>query len=293
MKNIALTYYDIGASLYVPSINKSLIEIVNKEKFPNLKSVIICFEDSILDSQVEEAEENLRDILENIQIDRTSIFIRPRNFLQFQRLLEFRKINSIDGFVIAKFDTNNIKDYLPYFSDDFYFMPVIETTDIFDFSKLVEIRDQLLPFLDSILSIRIGSEDIGKILKIKRGCEQTIYEIPIFVTAITNVISAFKPHQFNITAPIFSCYTDAYILKKEVEIDVQNGLLGKALIHPAQIDVVSEIYKITKSELEEARETLKVGCSAIVGLNGKMIEKITHKEWAEEIIMRSLTYGIK
>jgi len=293
MRNPTLTYKDIATSLYVPSINKSLMQIVNMEKFEDLKSIIICLEDSILDNQVEEGERNLKNLLANLTEKRVSIFVRPRNFKQFKRLLKFDNIEKIDGFVIAKFGIDNMDNYTLYFKESFYFMPVLETIDIFEVAKLSQIRDFLMQYQSSILSVRIGSEDIGKMLRIKRGCGSTIYDIPIFSTIITNIIAIFKPYKFNVTAPVFSCYKNFKLLQDEVSMDIQNGLFGKSLIHPSQIKIVTEVLKVTKTELVEAKSTLKIQNSAVIGLDGKMIEKIPHKEWAEEIIMRGSVYGVK
>ena len=293
MKNPSLKYYDISISLYVPSINQNLPEIVNREKFPNLKSVIICLEDSILDSQVEDGEKNLQKLLANLNEKKMIIFIRARNFEHFKKVLTFPNIHKIDGFVIPKFDLDNMDKYLPFFQKDFYFMPVIEGRDSFDISRLQKIRNILLDYFDSILSIRIGSEDIGNILKIKRECGSIIYDIPIFSAVITNIISTFKPYGFNVTAPVFSCYKDVELFKQELKIDIQNGLLGKTLIHPSQIEIMVDMYKISKKQLAEAEKSLEIQNSAVVGLNGNMIETITHKNWAKEIIIRSKVYGVK
>jgi citrate lyase beta subunit len=293
VKNRSLKYYDISISLYVPSINQNLVEIINLEKFPNLKSVIICLEDSILDSQVKDGEKNLQNMLNNLSDKKIAIFVRARNFEHFKKVLDFPNIEKIDGFVIPKFDLDNIEKYLPFFKNDFYFMPVIEGKESFDIVKLNKIRDILLGYVDSIISIRIGSEDIGNILNIKRECGSIIYDIPIFSTVITNIISAFKPYNFNVTAPVFSCYKDIELFEKELKIDIQNGLIGKTLIHPSQIEIMTNMYKVSKKQLDEAKQSLAITNSAVLGLNGNMIETITHKNWAEEIIIRSKIYGIK
>jgi len=293
MKNPSLKYYDISISLYIPSINKNLAEIVNREKFPHLKSVIICLEDSILDNQVEEGENNLKNLLANLTEKKLAIFVRARNFEHFKQVLDFPNIDKIDGFVIPKFDLDNMDKYLPFFKRAFYFMPVIEGRDSFDVFRLNQIRNNLLDYFDSILSIRIGSEDIGNILNIKRECGSVIYDIPIFSAVITNIISTFKPYNFNVTAPVFSCYKDVELFKRELKIDIQNGLLGKTLIHPSQIEIMADMYKISKEQLFEAEKSLNIQNSAVIGLNGNMLETITHKNWAKEIITRSKVYGIK
>jgi hypothetical protein len=53
------------------------------------------------------------------------------------------------------------------------------------------------------------------------------------------------------------------------------------------------MYKISQEQLFEAEKSLNIQNSAVIGLNGNMLETITHKNWAKEIITRSKVYGIK
>lgn len=292
MQNSELNYYGLGASLYIPSNHKDLIETVNREKFPNIKSVVICFEDSILSSQIDEGKERLKELLENLKRERAYTFLRPTNFEQFQKFLEFENIDLIDGFVIPKVNVSSIGKYIEYFDREFYFMPTLESGDVFELDKLRIIREALLPYRESILSLRIGSEDIGNILRIKRECETTIYDIPIYSHTISNIISTFKPYGFDISSPVFNCYRDLESLRREVSIDIRNGMFSKTAIHPSQIEIIQKLYRVTKRELFEAKEVLK-SQSAIVGIDGKMFEKSTHQSWAREIVMRSIAYGVK
>jgi citrate lyase beta subunit len=284
--------FHLGASLYIPAVHKDIFKVTTQSKYPNLKSAIICLEDSILDSQVEKGERNLKEILIKIPEQKLLLFVRPRNIEQLEKILEFPEIEKLDGFILPKVEMGNLERYRKLFTEEFYFMPTLETAVVFDEVELWKILEFLKEFQNHILSIRVGSEDIGKSLRLKRGCEKSIHEIPIFSRAITNVVGIFKPEGFNISAPVFSCYKNLGTLKREVEGDLENGLFGKSVIHPKQIDVVEQVYKISEDDLSEAQAILKENL-AVEGFKEKMLEKKTHSNWAEDIILRNSIFGGK
>ncbi|MDR2460733.1 MAG: HpcH/HpaI aldolase/citrate lyase family protein, partial [Deltaproteobacteria bacterium] len=50
----------LGATLYMPSLRSDLAEAGNGLKIPNLRTVVYCTEDSISESELGAALENLR-----------------------------------------------------------------------------------------------------------------------------------------------------------------------------------------------------------------------------------------
>ena len=51
-----LLQYCVGGLLYMPATNMKIAEKIIKNTYPNLKSMVLCLEDSIGDTRVEEAE---------------------------------------------------------------------------------------------------------------------------------------------------------------------------------------------------------------------------------------------
>jgi citrate lyase beta subunit len=286
-----LSFFNLGASLYIPATHKNLYSTIFENRFPHLKSLIICLEDSINDDEVEFAEEKLKYILQKLDRNRELlIFLRPRSFRHFQKLLSFNHIDRIDGFVIPKFNLEEFHRWRHYFFEDFYFMPTFENEVVFDEIELRKIRNELLQFKDSILNLRIGSEDIGKLLGIKRGCQKTVYEIPIFTKVITDLIAIFKPKGFHLSSPVFSCFKDYETLQREVLSDLENGLFSKSAIHPKQVEIIQNIYRVSENELQIA-EKVVLDERAIFSQNGLMLEKRTHAVWADNLLRRAKLFG--
>jgi citrate lyase beta subunit len=288
-----INYYELGATLYIPVIHKDLNKIIFENKYPSLKSIVICLEDSISDNQVNDGLKNIEYILNNMEINKNlKIFIRPRNLQMLKDLLNYNNIYKIDGFSIPKFDTNNAVEYLDLFRkyNDFYFMPILETIDVFNQIKLEEISQLLKPFSDRVLTVRIGSEDILNLLKIRRNSNNMIYDILPFHMITAKIMQVFIPLGFNISGPVFNNFNNHEILHKEILKENEYGIFNKTIIHPIHIDEIQNKYKPYISEVEIAKRLLN-GKEAIFSVDNAMYEYKTHKNWAENIILRMEEYG--
>lgn len=288
-----IDYYELGATLYIPVMHKNLELIVSKQKYPHLKSIVICLEDSTALSDMQEGMKRLDRILEQFTISDLKVFVRPRNIENLKEILNFKHINKIDGFALAKFDTSNSASYLSLFieENDFYIMPILETKDVFSSLKLQDIFKELQPFKEKILSIRVGGEDILSMLDTIRDCDKTIYEIMPLYLILSTIINIFKPNGFNVSSTVYACFDEGNILEKELAGDRVHQLFNKTCIHPRQVRVIENGYRISAGEYVIASKLLKEE-SAIFSYNNRMYEKATHSNWAKSIIKRYTIYGV-
>lgn len=289
-----IEYYELGATLYVPCLNKNLELIIERKKYLYLKSIVICLEDSTALNEVEKGMKRLEKLLKQFIISDLKIFIRPRNIENLKDILKIKNINMIDGFSLPKFDTNSMAEYLSIFTEvnHFYIMPILETKDVFSSLKLQDIFRELEPFKEKILVIRVGGEDILSLLDTIRDCSKTIYEIMPLYLVLSTIINTFKPYGFNISSTVYSCFGEYKILEKELLRDKDHQLFNKTCIHPRQIEMIENSYKVTKDEYTIANKLLKEE-EAIFSYNSRMYEKATHSNWAKSIILRYKIYGVK
>ena len=104
-------YFDLGASLYTPCTNKNLPRVL-QNGFPLIRSLIVCLEDSIKECDLIFAAENLKKSLKELTPTKTiKRFVRPRNPLNLSEIIKYDHIDKIDGFVLPKFDLDNIEGY--------------------------------------------------------------------------------------------------------------------------------------------------------------------------------------
>jgi citrate lyase beta subunit len=285
--------YRLGASLYVPAIHSKLKDALRGAIFGGVRSLIACTEDSIAEADVDRALGNLARILPHLpQREQGPLrFIRPRNAAVLAELLRMDGIERVHGFVIPKADLDTLSPYEAALGrHDYWLMPTMETSAVFDPLALRELRQRLTTagLKRHILALRIGGNDLLKMLGLRRQRGVSIYQTPLGLL-ISQLVLAFRPFGFHLTAPVFDLIDDPQTLADEVRQDVLMGLIGKTAIHPDQVPVIEEGLAVSEHELELARQILAPRREAVFRLHGAMIEKAVHQEWAYAILARADT----
>ncbi len=251
----------LGASLYVPATRSDLSEIASQQKIPGLRSVIFCLEDAVRSEDLPRAIANIRRMCLTLTPGRMLRFVRVRNPDVLRSLCDVDGIDRLTGFVLPKLTRADLGDYinaLPSASDHLL-MPTLETLEVFDADHMKRLRDELLQKCEGrILSLRIGGNDLLQCLGLRRGPGRTIYETPL-----GPVITTFHPYGLNLTAPVFDRMDCNATLKREVQTDIEFGLIGKTAIHPSQIRVIEDLYQVDPHDLESAEEILRADAPAV------------------------------
>jgi citrate lyase beta subunit len=268
------------------------LAVANGERYPGLRSVILCTEDSIRSEEVEAGLAHLAALMPRLTKRGPSVFIRPRNPQVLQRILAMRGIERIDGFVLPKVTAEVFADYVALIPASFALMPTLETREAFDPWAMAALRQVFLQdaVRGRILALRIGGNDLLNLIGVRRKPGQTLYD-----TAIGQVIAAlvttFLPDGFALTAPVFDNFGDPKTLDKEVLCDIEHGLIGKTAIHPHQIERIERHYKVAFSDLEAAQAILMSDAPAVFQIGKVMCEPATHTAWAKTIVARAALYG--
>ena len=179
-----LLQYCLGATLYTPGTRNIVRGIINK-RWPELTSMVMCFEDAIAEKDLAKAENNVLKTLEKMKkaIDDGTIskndiplfILRVRNleqFVDFSKRLTKEHISLITAFNFPKFTSENGQDYFKHLEylnkiheDIIYGMPILESPSIAyketRLEELLNIRDILLQYKKLILNVRVGATDMS------------------------------------------------------------------------------------------------------------------------------------
>ena len=284
---------ELGATLYVPAIKKNLVNIANGYKYPQLRSMIFCTEDSIHAKDIAQALINISQLLPQLERSHKLHFIRVRNPDILEKLLELPDIERITGFVFPKLDLSNVDDYFSLVAGKgFKNMPTLETKAVFEQAKMSALRDDLITknYQQEILALRIGGNDLLQHLGLRRTQDKTVYETPLGLV-IYQLINTFKPYGFELTAPVFEHLNNLSVLQQETLHDISCGLIGKTAIHPQQIIEIEQSYQVKEADLTVAKAILDDSAAAVFKMNDAMCEVATHRVWANSIIKRYQVYG--
>ena len=286
-----IDYIQLGGTLFIPATHKDLKKVVEGDKYRNLKSVVVDCEDSITVNQLEDALFAIKKLLINLDKKMCLVFIRPRDAKVLKKILEFESINKIDGFILPKFSLMNAKEYLKLMSDRYSFMPSIEGEELFNQQKLLELKEMLVPYKKQIIIIRFGLEDMLRELGMMRGCDESIFDFSSTSFVLGNFIATFKSAGFGVSGGVYPYFQDTDGYKKDILRDMREGLFTKTIIHPNQIAMIDELYKVSADELKKANEILKSN-EAVFNQDGKMAEVVTMSPYAKNILKRAEVYGV-
>lgn len=287
----ALTPLHLGGSLYLNAGHKNLEPILLSDKYPFLKSIIIDFEDALLDADLLESEKRVMALIKAFKLQATAIFIRPRDEAQLKRLLRAERIDKIDGFVIPKVRPQKLENYMNLIDKaPFWLMPVLEDRTMLHPLKRVALFESLAKYKKDILTLRLGVEDLSQYLNIQRNCQGSLHDYPLLLSIALALLELAAFYGFNLTAPVYPCYEEDQGFLENCIFEKSCGFFGKTVIHPKQVERLNHFYQVTASERSKA-EAIVASMQSIDTFEGMMLEKSVHQHWAEKILAQGAIYG--
>ena len=292
--------YALGATLYMPATRADILDVVFGEKIQGLRSLVVCLEDAVAETDVQQALSNLKHLLLGIEArgGRPSggpiLFVRPRDAQMAAVLNEWSLMRHVDGFVVPKLRLSNIRQWQQAVTrHELMLMPTLETPEVFDPGAMVELRDAMLEQLTGrIIALRIGGNDLMGCLGLRRSPALTLYSTPMsyVIPMLCGVMGAAG---FALTAPVFEQLNTPHLLEQELALDMAHGLVGKTAIHPSQITVIHKALQVTLEDLNSARQILSESAPAVFKFNDAMCEPATHYKWAQTVIERAHWQGVR
>lgn len=299
MDTSTISPWQLGATLYCPATRKDLFDVIAQKKIPHLQSLVICLEDAIAEAQVEAAVLAVIQLCSQLAQTSTTpdrarplLFIRPRNIEMASRLIPLLPEGVITGVVLPKFSLSTLPLWWNVLeSTTLQVMPTLECSAVFDQQAMAVLAQRLEthPIRERIIALRIGGNDLLSVLALRRPKDLTIYDTPLGYV-IKMLVATFAPKGFSLTAPVCEQINAPSLLAKELALDKAHGLVGKTAIHPSQIDVIQNEFKVSQTEQDEAKSIL-LATEAVFQFKGAMCEPATHRRWAKAIESRTQLYG--
>ena len=309
--------YSLGGLLYTPATNKTIAQKIINKTYDKLNAIVFCLEDSIKEENLKSAENQLKITLNTLMNSNATlplIFVRIRSceHMDFIHYFLGNTENVLTGYVLPKFDMKNSKSYcrkiLEYNShreNKLYIMPILESHAVANvensISNLTKIKNELDLVKEYVLNVRVGGNDFSNIYGIRRNSRQNIYEIGVIRDILVNIINIFAS-DYVVSGPVWEYFgTDenaqwANGLRREVELDLLNGFVGKTAIHPSQLPVIFDSLKVDIDDYNDAKKI--IDWDAEIGVEkssagDRMNELTCHVKWAKKTVIMAKIYGIK
>ena len=296
-----LSPWHLGATLYMPATRNDIAGAILEGKIPGLRSLVICLEDAVSETDMPDALANLAQLLHTLNDAKQAggnaewplVFIRPRHPEMGKWLTEHFDLSAVDGFVLPKFTLSALPQWWEIMGNTHLcMMPTLETEEVFDVVQMRELAIALLahPCHGRIIALRIGGNDLMNVVSLRRPRDLTLYDSPMGYV-IKMLVSVFAPRDFALTAPVCEHIDDHEVMARELALDMAHGLVGKTAIHPRQIAVIERALMVTQGEHSDALRILN-STQAVFKSQGSMCEPATHRRWAAGILERAQVYGL-
>ncbi|WP_031507280.1 HpcH/HpaI aldolase/citrate lyase family protein [Streptomyces megasporus] len=216
----------LGATLYSPANRPRLAEDVRKQARNGVVSMVLCLEDSIGDTDVAEAEENLVGQLADLAVSDAGeaplLFVRVREPDQITDLVRRMgpAVSLLSGFVLPKFTEERGIPFLEALTAAeaacgrrLFAMPVLESPELLHLETRVEtltgIARTVDKYRDRVLALRLGVTDFCSAYGLRRSPEMTAYDVQIVASVIADVVNVLGRADgtgFTVTGPVWEYF---------------------------------------------------------------------------------------
>ncbi|MFH8519733.1 HpcH/HpaI aldolase/citrate lyase family protein [Streptomyces gelaticus] len=215
----------LGATLYSPATRPRLADDVIKQAGRGVVSMVLCLEDSIDDSEVAGAEENL--VRQFADLDARGaevplLFIRVREPGQIADLVHRlgAAVRMLSGFVLPKFTEERGVPFMEALTKAekacgrrLFAMPVLESPELLYLESRGEtlrgIARTVDKYRERVLALRLGVTDFCSAYGLRRAPDMTAYDVQIVgavIADVVNVLGRADGTGFTITGPVWEYF---------------------------------------------------------------------------------------
>ncbi|MFE2086311.1 HpcH/HpaI aldolase/citrate lyase family protein [Streptomyces sp. NPDC059460] len=215
----------LGATLYSPATRPRLADDVLKQAGRGVVSMVLCLEDSIDDSEVSDAEENLVRQFADLAARGTEVpllFIRVREPEQITDLVQRlgSSVRLLSGFVLPKFTEERGLPFMEALTkaetaggQRLFAMPVLESPELLHLetraAALQGIVRTVHAYRDRVLALRLGVTDFCSAYGLRRAPDMTAYDVQLVAAVIADVVNVLGRADgtgFTITGPVWEYF---------------------------------------------------------------------------------------
>ncbi|MDF6042290.1 HpcH/HpaI aldolase/citrate lyase family protein [Streptomyces sp. JH14] len=215
----------LGATLYSPATRPRLADDIIKQAGRGVVSMVLCLEDSINDSEVAAAEENLVRQFADLaacDVELPLLFIRVREPEQITDLVNRlgSSASLLSGFVLPKFTEERGVPFMEALTKAetakglrLFAMPVLESPELLHLESRRETLQGIARTVDTyrhqVLALRLGVTDFCSAYGLRRAPDMTAYDVQLVAAVIADVVNMLGRADgtgFTITGPVWEYF---------------------------------------------------------------------------------------
>lgn len=257
----------LGATLYSPATRPQMADDIIKQAGRGVVSMVLCLEDSIDDSEVVDAEENLVRQFTDLAArqdtgDTPLLFVRVRFPEQIPDLVQRLgpAVRLLSGFVLPKFTEERGRPFLEALAGAeaasgrrLFAMPVLESPELLYRESRVDTLEGISravdKYRDRVLALRLGVTDFCSSYALRRAPDMTAYDVQVVAAVIGDVVNMLGRADgtgFTVTGPVWEYFrVQERMFKPQLRrspfLEGQAEELREALIEHAMDGLLREI----------------------------------------------------
>jgi citrate lyase subunit beta / citryl-CoA lyase len=278
----------MSSLLFVPANDERKFQ-----KASNLacSGIIIDLEDAVHLSQKGAARTSLSEIVPKYRNPKKKLYVRINGLhtdLWRDDLSEVIKIKP-DGVIVPKAEQNLavVDDYLTLLEDEHGLTQnSVKLILILETAQGIVNMEEILSSSPRIDSATIGMADLSADLGTSWD-DLFTQEPPLLLSVREKLVLVSR--KLGLSAPwdsVYMRFQDAEGFRRDAMIGKRLGFQGKHVIHPSQIDVVNDVYRVSDEEYAKAKEILsKIEGLGAVQVDGLLVDEPVVKR-ARQVIAR-------
>ena len=150
------------------------------------------------------------------------------------------------------------------------------------------------PALPRLTALSWGSEDLGTDVGALRRRRDDGSLLPLYEVARALTLAAATVAEVDAIEAVYADFRNQDGFRQFAEEALEMGYVGGAAIHPAQVEVLNEVFTPSDDQLAEAREIVaefeRSGETGVLSIRGKMVDQ-PHLAQARKLLLRHAPPG--
>ena len=145
------------------------------------------------------------------------------------------------------------------------------------------------PGLPRLTALSWGSEDLGTDVGALRRRREDGSLLPLYEIARALTLAAATVAEVDAIEAVYADFRNLDGFRRFTEEALEMGYVGGAAIHPAQVEILNEVFTPSGEQLAEAREIVEAfersGETGVMSIRGKMVDQ-PHLAQARKLLRR-------
>ncbi len=145
------------------------------------------------------------------------------------------------------------------------------------------------PGLPRLTALSWGSEDLGTDVGALRRRREDGSLLPLYEIARALTLAAATVSEVDAIEAVYADFRNLEGFRQFAQEALEMGYVGGAAIHPAQVEILNEVFTPSEEQLAEAREIVlafeRSGETGVMSIRGKMVDQ-PHLAQARKLLRR-------